>query len=637
MTLLAYPLLAALAVAPADRLLMADRQFNRGEYESARAEYSALEGEGSVPADELLYRLAECDRALGDKAAAREKYSKLVDGFPASKYTDRALLMKALSGGDDERRSELKMLDSDRVENSVRSAALYYLGSAENDPELLARCIKADPKGKYASYANFHRASILVKSEDPAERRKAVEILLSIAFGGEKLFAEEALYLAAAQSYAEKRYGEAASVFRRYLKTYPQGKHAADVRTMAAWSEYLAGRYSDCAALCGDGASDDFAYLLAACAFANGDKALAKTLFGRYLEEYPGGKYRANAELPLSRMGFDDAEKEDDKALIVENAKRAYAISNLSGDALRLAWAYEKCSMENEAIAQYVEVAQKFPGGDDAAEAMFRKAMIDARARRWDAVELSLAEALATGKNGRRRAESLYWRGVAAFQLDHQAEGVAFLSEALQGGLTMDQKREAWLMIADVLYRDGKIDRAKETYAKLVREGACDRMNASKILAVGKMMDVDEARICANRLAASDSPEWRQAGYALMGATEEKAGVYSVAIEAYRKCLAEDAFTEDLPGAALSLGVLEYQSGEFDAAEKTLRRAVDLNASSPAARELAYVNLAKTCEAKGNAKDAVAYATVVVSLFPESELTAEAAKIIAAHPEAGND
>ena len=64
MTALAL-LVAAVSVLPADRLAMADRLFNRGEYAAAKEEYAALRGEKAVPADELLYRLAECDREIG--------------------------------------------------------------------------------------------------------------------------------------------------------------------------------------------------------------------------------------------------------------------------------------------------------------------------------------------------------------------------------------------------------------------------------------------------------------------------------------------------------------------------------------------------------------------------------------------
>ena len=633
MTLSAF-LLAAITVLPADRLAMADRLFNRGEYAAARAEYAALDGEKSVPAEELLYRLAECDRAMGKSAEARREYGELIEKFPTSARADRSRLMRALAGTPEERTSELKVLDSDRVAADIRAAALYYLGSAANDPETLARSARLDPKGKYAPYADFHRAAILVKSPDAQARRKAVELLLGIAFGKESKFSEDALYLAAVQSYNEKKYGEAASVFGRYLKRYPEGKHASDVRTMTAWSNYLGGKYADCAALCGDGSTDDFAYLLGACAYATGDNAAAMRHFKSYLDKFPQGRFRANAELPLARMGFDTASSGGNQSGVIENAKRAYALSGLSCDSLRLAWAYESAGKTAEAEAQYTETASKFPGTDDAAEALYRKAMIAARAKRWSACELALAEALSSGRNAKRRAESLYWRGVSAMQLGHEQEGSAFLKDALPAGLPLDESREARLMLADYAWREGNVDEAKAEYAKLVRDGATERMSAYKALSVGKLLGGDEAMICAKHLIASDSAEWRQAGHVLLGAVEEKAENFTKAIEAYRKAMAEDACIADLSPASLALGKLESRAGEHDKADATLRRAVELNADSPRARAEAYVALAKNAAAKGDVETARKYATVVTALFADEELCAEAKKILDEHPEA---
>ena len=631
---LATLLLAAVVVLPSDRLAMADRLFNRGEYAVARAEYASLFGEKSIPADELIYRLAECDRAQGRAADARREYSELLDKYPTSAHADRARLMRALSGTPAERDAELRILDSDRVANDVRAAALYYLGSAANDPELLARSIRLDPKGKYASYADFHRASILVKSTDAATRRKAVEILLGLAFGKESQFSEDALYLAAVQSYNEKKYGEAATIFGHYTRRYPSGKHAADVRTMTAWSDYLDGKYADAAALCGDGATEDFAYLRGACAYAVGDNESAKRLLREYLDRFPQGKYRANAELPLARLGFDTASKGGNEPDVIENAMRAYALSGISGDSLRLAWAYEQSGRIDEAEAQYVETAKKFAGTDDAAEALFRKAMIDARAKRWAACELALAEALASGRNPKRRASSLYWRGASAMQLGHEAEGEGFLREAIALGITLDESREARLMLADVALRSGRADEAKAAYAQLVREGACERMTASKTYAVGRLVGGEGAKTCALALVKGDSPEWRQAGYVLLGSAEEGAGNYIQAVDAYRKAMEEKALVSDLASAALALGRLETRAGEYDRAEATLCRAVELNAASPRLRAEAYVALARNAEAKGDAATAVKYATVVTALFSDAELCAEAKKILDAHPEA---
>ena len=106
MTLSAF-LLAAIAVIPADRLAMADRLFNRGEYAAARVEYAALSGEKSIPADEVIYRLAECDRALGKSAEARRGYGELLEKFPTSPRADRSRLMRALAGTPEERAADL--------------------------------------------------------------------------------------------------------------------------------------------------------------------------------------------------------------------------------------------------------------------------------------------------------------------------------------------------------------------------------------------------------------------------------------------------------------------------------------------------------------------------------------------------
>ena len=70
MTILSAVLLAAITVAPSDRLAMADRLFNRGRYADAEAEYRSLVGEKGIAEDELLFRLAECDRALAAECDA---------------------------------------------------------------------------------------------------------------------------------------------------------------------------------------------------------------------------------------------------------------------------------------------------------------------------------------------------------------------------------------------------------------------------------------------------------------------------------------------------------------------------------------------------------------------------------------
>ena len=626
-------LVLAITVLPSDRMAMADRLFNRGQHKEAEAEYRALVGAEGIAADEILFRLAECDRASGRSEAALKGYVELFTKYPDSSHAARARFLNAMGRPVLERRKLLAELDSDRVDLETRTAALYHLGSEASDPDLLAKCVKLDPKGTYAPYANLRYGTLLNESSDPAQRRKGMEVLLGVAFGTGEL-ADEALYLAAIQSYREKKYGEAGSLFLRYRRKFPKGEHFEETRSMSAWCDFLQGRYADAAAACGAGGADDLDYIKAACAYATGESETALRLFRKYLEDYPQGAYRANAELPIARIEFDAAQKTNDVSRTIETAKRGFALSKLAADQLRLAWAYEKAGKPADAAAEYVQIAKSFPGGEEAAEAMYRKAMIDARGDNWSAAELALAEAMASGKLGKRTAEATYWRGVAAMKLGHEVEGAGFLENAVAAGLGLDESREARLMVADFDYKSGRIDQAKASYRKLVQEGACERMSAARILSVGRLLGGAEAETCAKALTKGDSAEWRQAGWALLGDCEAKREAYAAAIESYRKCLKESAKTESAAAASLALGKLESRAGEFDRADATLKTAVSLNTTDARARADAYLALARNAGAKGDWKSAVAYATVVTSLFDDAEFGAEAKKIIEEHPEA---
>ncbi len=624
------------AVTPGDRMAMADRLFDKGNFAKARVEYESLKGRKGVAEDELLYRLAECDRSLGDSLKAREEYGALLKNHPFSRHASRSRLLRALSGSEEQKRAELRLLDSDNVATNIRAVALYHLGVMDKSAELLERSVSLDPKGHYAPYAKFQHAAIVGNSADPKVRQQAIRDLNDIIYASDPVLAREAHYIAALRCYSEKRYDLASSLFRRYMKRYPDDERQASARTMIAWSDYMRGSYADAAAICADFESDDAAYLTAMCAYSTGEHGVAREALAKYLEGYPEGRYRSAAELTKARLDFEAAGKGEDNARIIEAAKRSASLSKASGDLLRLAWAYEKAGLDDDALAAYVKVAQDFQGTEDAATALFRKALIDMRASRWAAAELSLAEMLESGKAAARRGEALYWRGMAAFLLDHESEGAKYLEDALKDGLVLDQEREARLMLADWDYRQERFDEARNAYAALVRDGACKRMSAAKIRQVGSFLagadnTLDAAVLCGRALVeAADSPEWRQAGYILEAQAEERAGHYTAAVEAYRQAFTGNHVrTSDAPEAMLALGILEAKHGEHERAEATLREAVALNAADNARRARAYLWLAKNAASRGDDESAKGYATVVVTLFDDDqELIDEAQKIV---------
>lgn len=629
---------ADFGVLPSDRMAMADRLFDRGSFAEAKAEYVSLLGAEGIAPDELLYRLAETERSLGNTAAARARFSELVAKHPNSRHAGRARLSCALTAPSEaEKRAGLKALDNDMTPADVRAAALYNLGSMDNDADAFERAAAIDPKGRYAVFARLRAAQIRATSEDATVRRKAFAELLRLHYLPDSPVASDALYLAATVSYAEKRYGEASSVLRRYEKLYPGDGRSAEVRRMHAWSEFLAGKYVEAAALCGEGGTDDTDYLLAASAYSSGDFEKAKALFEKYLAAHVDGRYRKASELPLARMAFEKAGRTDDMALTIEAAKRSASLSHDPADRMRLAWAYEKAGRDDEAAAEYASIARDNPGADAASEALFRKALVDIRASRWSAAELALAESLSISKTAPHKAESLYWRGVCANMLGHDAEAEVFLRQALELGLTLDQGREARLMIADHLFKEDKLSEAKTAYAALVREGAAERMPTSKLRAIGRFLLSDsapgpmpsEAEKCGKAIVANGgTPEWRQSGYALEGAAREAAGRFTEAAASYRAAMAEPVRTEDACEVALALGVLEAKAGLWDEADVVLREAVKLNSNDNARRATAYLWLAKNSFMRGDRKNAAAYATVVSALFDDAKLAAEAQSII---------
>ena len=640
-------LLAAAAILPSDRMAMADRMFDRGDYDGARTEYRALRGVQGVAEDELLFRLAETARVKGEKAEARNFYQNLVKAYPQSRHANRARLKGALAGTTEQQLAELPLLDADEVSAPIRAEALYHLGELKSDEKLFGRCVKLDPKGPFVVAAKFRRAALLEKSPAVDDRREALGILQELSKLEDRTCARKALYMAICSCYAEK-WNVLQKLVNRYFREYPGGEEETKVRVMSAWTLFQAEKFTDAELICSTVGYDDLAYLRAACALAKKESERALALFDKYLVDYPNGRYRSTAELQHARLKYLSVKDGSDKALIVEAARRSAKLSNAPTDRLRYAWALENAGHESDAVQEYVSLAKDFPKTEAGAEALFRKAMTDVRAQCWPAAEQALAEALAGGLASERRAEALYWQGLSACNMGHETEGVAALKEALSLGLKKDPEREAKLMVADFDFKSGRETEAKAAYADLVvRDNeSCTRMTASRLRNVGRFLlserggapRPEAASVCGRALVRQGgTPEWRQAGYVLLGAAEEAAGVYSSAIDAYRQAMKEPAspMTEDLPAAVLALGIREAKAGEHEAANATLGEAVRLFGKEPSRRVQAYLWLARNSQLWGATDDARRYATIVTTLFDDAAAAAEADAILKSLPEVG--
>lgn len=629
MTLSLAILAAALSVSATDRMAMADRLFNRGDYAAAKTEYLAIEDAPGVDRAAILYRLVAAGKSLNESAFVREKAAKFLKEYPGHEKENQVRFLRALVGTDTEKIAELRDLDRDGVPNDIRAGALCILGTMLNDDSLFERSIKLDPSGSYTAYAKSSRASKLMKSKSPLERRQAVSLFMDLVYGKDPKLAKESLYAATYLSYSDGRYREADSLAKRFLKAYPKDSRVKAVRSILAMSEYRLGRYVAALDFCTDD-TDEWQLLVKASAHERlGHRAESRAAAEKALAAFPNGECRTMLEMIVSRLDFADAADAKDPEKILNAARRASELSKTAADRIRLAWALENAGNQQEAEEEYGLIARDFPDSETAADALYRRAMSLLRREQWSLADIALDEALASGKLAKdRESAAAYWRGIAASRLGHTQEAVEMLKRALSGSISLDERREARLIIADNDFNEGRHDEAVAAYAELVREGALVRMSAAKILAVGNVLGGDEARACARALIANDSPEWRQAGYALLGDIEWKAENLTAAAYAYQKCLDEPCITDPVQHVSLAYGQYLVREGNAADAEKVLKKAVEFNSKDPEMRAAAYLGLARAAQLKGDDESAKGYATVLTTLFESTKAAEEAKEIL---------
>jgi outer membrane protein assembly factor BamD (BamD/ComL family) len=614
-------------------MAMADRLFNRGEYAAARAEYLALRGEKSIDAASLAYRLSSSAHAVGDNAAARAEAGEFLAKFPDHKEADAVRLMRAMCGSESERKAELRLLDRDGVQNGIRAEALVRLADLTGESSLYAKALKLDPKGRLASYSRLKYARSLRESKDEAFRRKAVQELMELVFGSDVTYAKEALYTASTYCYADGRYDECATLLKRYEQKYPSDQRLPSVRKMRALSEMLAGRYAAALTLCTNDSDETLLYVKAISSSKVGEREASVAATRLYLDSFPQGANRRQMDLLLARAEFDSAiSKTNGLGAAIASAKRAVSLVDKgsgASDRLRLGWAYEKAGQDDLADETYATVARDFPKTDVAADALYRRAMGQLRREKWAAAELTLAEALASGKlSGERLSLAGYWRGIAAMRAGHEEQGVQFLRSAVAVGLPLDESREARLLIADFDYNSGRREEAVKAYTELVSQGALSRMSAAKTHAVGRLLSGEAAKACAASLIANESAQWRQAGWALSGDLAEAENNFVLAGNAYEKCLAEPCTTEVAADVSIKYAGYLLRDGRPKDAEAVYAQAVKLNANNADQRAAAYLGLAKAAMARDDAEAARGYATIVVTLFETSPSAAQAKEIL---------
>ena len=305
--------------------------------------------------------------------------------------------------------------------------------------------------------------------------------------------------------------------------------------------------------------------------------------------------------------------------------------------ALFLAGACEmKRGQVEQACNDWKNLVARYPDSPYASDALYARAIAVLRrpektVRDYRAAEQLLGERITRFPNAARRMENLYWWGVAALGAGDEPEAEKHFRAALAEKPSAVFEREIKLELASVLKKRGASREAATLFASLLNTKAVGRLTPEVLEWTARtLMDMQEwgtACAAASVLERRNvDPAWTQTAATLLGQARERLGEKDAAKEAYARALATGAETESGALAALALGRLESEGGQFDEAREHLENAVT-RAQSPEQRSLriqAYAALAANEEERGEMDKALAYHMLVGSLFDDAKMVPHA-------------
>ncbi|MBQ9431077.1 MAG: tetratricopeptide repeat protein [Kiritimatiellae bacterium] len=509
-----------------DRLQLADGLFRRSLFDLAAKEYAAIAEMPNLQGlDNVLFRLAECQRRQKQNEAAAATYAKLIEKFPDSTHIHRARLQAALLADAAKATGLLEPLTAEDIPADVRQAALYHLGQAYDQSgrsaDALACFLKlaqAYPDSEYAFYCGLKTAWLLSKTGKPEQRRQAMGMYLEL-FHQKKddRVAEEAIYFAAMLAMEDERYEESAKLFKSLQTRFPNSAKLAASTLSAAWANYYAGQFQSAVNLL-DGvlknkdaaARDEMLYLRANSLrqLAKSEEAVAayRQLIAEYPESgrvpaawfeavctlYSAGKYPEVLKLAGERVpdakdadrlywmcaeAALDTGKTDEGIHYCKTLVEKCPQSQFAKNALyRLGWLLNKQEAWESAASWYRQVVQKFPNDPLAPKALYSAGLCHSRLGQRETALKDWTDLLTRYPDCEEAAETLYQKAMEEVRgKDYRAAG-ATLDERIRRFPKADRQ-------ADVLYWRALVYRQLDDAAEAEKNfRACLAANPSKEL-----------------------------------------------------------------------------------------------------------------------------------------------------------
>ena len=615
--------------------------------ESAVPLYEALLATEPPPdiAEPAHYHLGDAYMQTAKPAKAKRQFGIVRQQFPDSPFTVYATLKLASLETDASGEPGLDAVTlfnevlgkstSDRVsaEAIFQLAEIRYArGEFDKSATLFERLLKEFPEDQRTAGAWMRAAWVALKAGLYADALKTAEVSMKVA---QPELMPDWLYLKANAERQLSLNEEAIATYDSVLASSGTERLKSAAQEEKAHVLYRMGHYVDAArealeiTLTDDNRKDVY-WLLAEANAAADAHADAVQYYRLIIKDFPDSDVTADA---LYRLAFHLQKKSAIKeaARYYNQFAVAFPTNALAPRALFSAgYCLDQGGHEADAVKTWAMLIDEYPDDMRVEEAMYRKGLVEVRLERGNDVLATFDSLLDRFPDSRFAADARFWRGIQLFKDGLTADAETELRLALDSEPRADLDREARFHLGLVQRKLGKLDDSVSLLQPLLDSALSTKFTPALLQWMAEYQYENEryveAQAASEALVASETNSARlHVGWALVGRSRLAQGNHATAATAFEAALEQESEGALSAESSLRLGNIRLKQGANAEAKTFFEQA----ASTASSRDMlgirahAYMGLARSSKALGEAEAAARYFMSVAILYDDETLVPE--------------
>jgi TolA-binding protein len=621
---------------------------DKGHLESAIPLYEALLDAGPPPdiAVASHYYLGDAYMRTENSGEALAQFEIVRTQYRDTPFTVYAMLklasLAAEAGGADSDKKALALYEdalgkstSDRLsaEAVFQLAELYYgRGNFDRSAKLFARLLKDYPDDQRTAGARLraawaaHKAGLFSDALETAEAsiKKAKSDMIP-----------DWLYLKANAQRQLSLNDDALLTYDSVLASSGTERLKNASRQEKAQVLYRMSRYSDAArearaiTLTDENRKD--VYWLLAEANANSDiHGDAVQYYRLIIEEFPESNIAADAMYRLAFYLQKNASPME-AARYYHQLAAAFPTNELAPRALFAAgFCLDQSRQKADAVKTWTKLIDSYPNDTRIEEAMYRKGMAEVQLERGNDVLETFKSLIQRFPKSRFAPDAHFWRGMLMREGGRAIDAEAELRLALIKNPRVELEREALFHLALVQRKLGKHDVSVSLLQPLLASPQAEKFTPALLQWMAEYQyekqRYAEAQTAAEALVGSGTNTSKQhVGWSLVGRSRLAQGKHDEAAKAFEAALAQESEGAFAAESSLRLGEIRLKQGNNKEAKAFFEQAASKasNEEMLGIRAHAYMGLARSSKALGEAEAAARYFMSVAILYDDDALVPE--------------